>query len=251
MEQENKQGKPPAFQLYASDFYCDTDDWTVTEVGIYIRLLMSQWVNGDLPPEPSRLARIAGCEVRTLQKCFTQTIAKKLCMNAQGRLQNSRLEKTRTELFEYRKKQEESGRKGGLITQQKARETGKQPFKQAFKQKSSPSSSSSSSYKKPLPASLQLGRELFEAIKANNPKSKLHNFQNGQAENQIERWAVDIDLMIRIDKRTEDDISAVIRFATSDSFWKGNILSGCKLRKQFDALYLKMESPKIERGSVL
>jgi uncharacterized protein YdaU (DUF1376 family) len=36
--------KPPAFQLYASDFYMDTNSWTIDEIGIYTRLF---YLNGS------------------------------------------------------------------------------------------------------------------------------------------------------------------------------------------------------------
>jgi hypothetical protein len=55
-----------------------------------------------------------------------------------------------------------------------------------------------------------------------------------------------MDKILRIDKRDEKDIEEVIYFATSDSFWKANILSASKLRKQFDQLYIKMKNPKKE-----
>ena len=74
-------GKAPAFQIYASDFYTDTDHWTIKEIGIYPRLLLSQWTNIELPNEPSRLARIAGCDVRTLNRNWQDTIAKKFILN--------------------------------------------------------------------------------------------------------------------------------------------------------------------------
>jgi uncharacterized protein YdaU (DUF1376 family) len=55
----------------------------------------------------------------------------------------------------------------------------------------------------------------------------------------LKAWAKDVDLMIRVDKRTPEKIEAVIRWCQKDSFWQNNILSTAKLRKQFDALDLK------------
>ncbi len=49
--------KAPAFQLYAADFYMDTNTWSIEEIGIYTRLLFSEWVNGPLPNDETRLAR--------------------------------------------------------------------------------------------------------------------------------------------------------------------------------------------------
>jgi len=41
---------------------------------------------------------------------------------------------------------------------------------------------------------------------------------------------------MRIDRRSPEEVSAVIIFAQNDSFWRGNILSEDKLRKQYDQL---------------
>ncbi len=103
--------KPPAFQLYAADFYMDTNEWTVEEMGIYTRLLFSQWTNGDLPPEPSRLARIAGCGTKKFQIGWG-TISIKFILNGNGRLQNKKMEKVRETQQKYRELQAEFGKKG-------------------------------------------------------------------------------------------------------------------------------------------
>ena len=50
--------KKPWFPLYAADFLTDVDGWTDIEVGIYIRLLLSQWINGPLPFDGPKLIRL-------------------------------------------------------------------------------------------------------------------------------------------------------------------------------------------------
>ena len=42
------------------------------------------------------------------------------------------------------------------------------------------------------------------------------------------------------DNRTEAEITEVIRWATTDSFWQANILSAAALRRNFDKLQAKM-----------
>ena len=81
---------------------------------------------------------------------------------------------------------------------------------------------------------------LLALIIKNNPKSRLANLTAGDVEKQIQGWSKDIDLMLRVDKRTPADAEEVIRFSQQDNFWRANILSTTKLRKQFDQLYLKM-----------
>jgi hypothetical protein len=56
----------------------------------------------------------------------------------------------------------------------------------------------------------------------------------------IQKWAGEIHKIIRIDKRDPSDIEAVIRWCQADDFWKDNIFSTDKLRKQYGQLKLKM-----------
>jgi len=92
--------KAPAFQTYAADFYMDTNSWTIEEVGVYQRLLLTQWVNGSLPDDPVKLARIAGCSVKKLHQVWG-IISKKLIPNGNGQLINKRLEEVRNIQLNY------------------------------------------------------------------------------------------------------------------------------------------------------
>lgn len=65
-------------------------------------------------------------------------------------------------------------------------------------------------------------------------------------EEGLRKWAYEIDLMIRRDGRNPADIYQVIEWCQADSFWRSNILSTTKLRKQFDRLTLQMQ----ERGGI-
>lgn len=80
-----------------------------------------------------------------------------------------------------------------------------------------------------------LAKYLEKNIVLNNPKFP-------QNESQRQRWAKDIDRMIRIDKLLPDDIAEVIRWCQNDSFWKCNVLSGKKLRDRYQQLRMKMVS---------
>lgn len=55
----------------------------------------------------------------------------------------------------------------------------------------------------------------------------------------IQKWADEINKMIRIDKRSPDEIEKIIKWCQANDFWQNNILSTNKLRKQFDQLVLK------------
>ena len=53
-----------------------------------------------------------------------------------------------------------------------------------------------------------------------------------------------MDYILRVDKRSIEDVRKTIEWCQNDSFWKTNVLSVVKLRNQFDMLYVKMNSVK-------
>lgn len=99
----------PAFQFYASDFLVGTNTWTVDEVGVYIRLLASEWENGGLPGDTKRLSRASGCSQKRFVKCWL-TVSQKFHVNGHGLLINDRLESVREEQRKYRELQSDKGK---------------------------------------------------------------------------------------------------------------------------------------------
>lgn len=73
----------------------------------------------------------------------------------------------------------------------------------------------------------------FRILQAENPKMRPPNLQH---------WAADFDKMLRIDKRTTEEMKEMIRFARGDPFWQKNILSPEKLRKHWDTLFHQMNA---------
>jgi len=71
-------------------------------------------------------------------------------------------------------------------------------------------------------------------------KSRNDNFKKPD----LEKWAQHVEYMIRLDKRDPLEIFIVIGWCQESNFWKNNILSTHKLRKQYDQLKMKMEGEK-------
>lgn len=91
----------------------------------------------------------------------------------------------------------------------------------------------------PSETSIKLAQKLKDLILKRDP--------NAQARRaNLNQWAKEIDKILRLDDRQEQDVEAVIKWCQKDPFWQTNILSGKKLRMQFDRLYAQMKQPKKE-----
>lgn len=79
----------------------------------------------------------------------------------------------------------------------------------------------------------KLSLRLLNNIRKNNNQFKEPNLQ---------KWSDDFRLMMERDSRSEKEIATLIDWCQEDTFWKANILSPSKLRKQYDQLTLKIQS---------
>ena len=82
----------------------------------------------------------------------------------------------------------------------------------------------------------ELAELLKEKIQQNNPMAIVKD-------SQLATWADEIRLMRTVDKRRPEDIRAVILWCQDDRFWRKNIESAGKLRKQFARLWMEMKEP--------
>ena len=78
----------------------------------------------------------------------------------------------------------------------------------------------------------KLAELLYKQIQNNSPN---------YPEPDLEKWANEFRLMMERDKRDGKEIQDLIIKTQSDNFWKKNILSPGKLRKQYDRLVLEFE----------
>jgi hypothetical protein len=78
----------------------------------------------------------------------------------------------------------------------------------------------------------QLSNLLADLIEANGIKRP----------DVTDKWHQEIERLNRLDGYSYEQIEQTIRWVQQDSFWRSNVLSPAKLRKQFGALQLKMKS---------
>lgn len=104
----------------------------------------------------------------------------------------------------------------------------------------SPSSDTGTKEKKRKPTypassnEYQLASFLADSVCKNFPKVKK------PTEKDIQSWADAFNKCHRIDNRPWEDIEAILIKSQEDEFWRGNIRSGGKFRKQYDELIVRL-----------
>jgi len=93
----------------------------------------------------------------------------------------------------------------------------------------------------PLSDSQQSALELSELLLRLH-REEIPDYLSGKDDKKtVERWARDIEMLIRIDKKPPETIRRVILWAkTPGKFWFPNIQSGKKLREKYETLYSQM-----------
>ena len=80
----------------------------------------------------------------------------------------------------------------------------------------------------------------YMADKISEHTPNFPQLRNGSRKQTVIRWAKDVEKLLRIDKVDFAEFKKVLTFAMSDDFWRRNILSGAKLRKQYGQLLVKI-----------
>ena len=91
---------------------------------------------------------------------------------------------------------------------------------------------------------INIARQMIDMMLEVKPDSKVPN----QAAKDLQRWAQDIDYLIRIDNRNPMDIIRVFQWTQRNDFWVANIRSPRKLREKWDTLELQMQRDKPKKS---
>lgn len=140
----------------------------------------------------------------------------------------------RVKMREKYSKDKEEGVSDAETTQETGEESTQSKVKESKEKKSKGKESKEKKLISPKfdTCDIEMANQLFSRILENNENAK---------EPDLEKWANEIRLMRISDNRTEEQIRYLIDWTQSDSFWKSNILSPAKLRKQFDALAIRVK----------
>ncbi|WP_331662001.1 hypothetical protein, partial [Lachnoclostridium sp.] len=59
---------------------------------------------------------------------------------------------------------------------------------------------------------------------------------------QIDKWCDNIEKMVRLDKRSQEDIYNTLVYSQTNAFWKPNIRSTSKFREKYETLRSQMKN---------
>jgi hypothetical protein len=192
--------KDPAVLFYYEAFGHGTRFMTDDEVGKYIRILCCQFDKGHLPLE----LVLCLCSASAFEN-IPKNISSKLKIDENGEYFNERADLEKEKRIKFTNSRKQNASTSSALAQL--------------------------DINKDININYVLSNLLLDKILSRKPDCKKPN---------LDIWAADIDLMIRIDKRSAEEIKKVIIWCQQDSFWQNNILSTSKLRKQYDQLVLKM-----------
>jgi len=231
-------GKAPAFQFYPGDWIQDTRILTPMTRGIWIDMLCFMWRSeerGKLSGTECQLARILSCEKEELRAAIAELSVTKI---ADVTFCNTD-ETVIITIINRRMHREDNKRKSTLYRVQKHRNS--RAKRECNADVTHPSSSSSSIIDKDITKVISFSSSSVEYRNADLLLQKITERNPNFKKPDLQKWAKDIDLMIRADHRDPETIRAVIEWCQNESFWQNNILSTKKLRDKFDQLYLKMK----------
>lgn len=96
---------------FTGDFMRSTRGWPLAARAVYRELLDAQWDMGNLPADPTELARMIGASAAEWADGWARCECKFPLVNASHR-QNQKLERVRATAFEYHAERSQSGKKG-------------------------------------------------------------------------------------------------------------------------------------------
>ena len=230
--------KSPAFQFYPADYLSDSNTiaFTAEQDGHYLRLLCLCWLEGSIPIDPRQLLK-GGATIT--DECLNPVLRCFRLNRKKTALVHLRLDAERCKQIAWREKSSAGGKASALIKRTLNGGNGASRVVQPLVNTMSSSSSSSSSSKKTTPEfdawDMSMAKRLFNHCLRSVPSSKVPNYQE---------WANEFRLIRERDKRSKDDIYAILAWMLEDEFWSGQIRSPQKLRKHYETMFAKRNSER-------
>jgi len=250
--------RDPSFPFYVNDYMGDTKVQTMTweQRGIYTWLLCIQWNDGSIPADEKELQALLHITPEKWPETWP-AISRCFVPHKAGRLVNKRLRQELKAREAFKKTRSEAGKRGAKVLWDKKKNDTAMNLPMANDGSSYSSSITSSNSEKsntrdvkkhlvakPEPPqrvlsfeATRLCEELVRCIRINDDRAKLPDsfvWNNG--------WGGEARKLLENDGRPFEEAMSLIKWATEDQFWRANILSMGKFRKQYPQLRLKQRN---------
>jgi len=246
----------PYMQLYPADYLADTMHLNAEKHGAYLLLIMNYWQTGKpLPNDDERLATIA----RVSNERWTdvkRTLMEFFVLDGDA-LVHPRIESDLKYVEDKQHKAAQAGKASAIARAKKRTDKenaktkstnavtdvqtdvatdGEQTYQHGGNHKDpDPDKDKDKEDSATFLQAKKIARYLAGRILKENKKVKV----------KPDNWIADIERCIRLDRRSEKELVAAINWIYAGgkgSFWIPNVLSGKKLRDNFDQLTLQMSS---------
>lgn len=238
----------PYMQLYPADYLADTQHLTTEEHGAYLLLLMNYWQTGKpLRNSEGRLAIIAKLSNErwtAVEPSLREFFSIRRSIWHHRRMDfdlQSVLDKSTKASFAGK----ESARKRANSRLKPANERSTDD-EQTYQRNGNHTDTrhqtpkdSSSAISSQTKEAFDLCNLLADSVET-NLREKSKNPEKVKRPEISKAWVTQMNLLIRKDGHSADEVREIIEWSQNDEFWSSNVMSPAKLRKQFDQLILKM-----------
>lgn len=262
--------KLPYFNVYPKDFITDVSYNLLTweERGVLTDLRHRYWINGGLPSDPAKLARICGGKTELFQRVLPKL--KAFFRDKNGVLKCKELDKQYNALKTYQQKQSERGKKGAEARWRDSEKDEKVSKKRQCNDNKT-NNKDGGRISKQCPPSIsstptidtRVKKEKNSCVKSYKDFTTLNSDHQDFAKTflrytktehdthyagltlrykneadcdrgQMNSYLATLDLLLRKDGYSFEQIMAATRFAMEDDFWKEQFRSLSYLRKHKD-----------------
>ena len=238
--------KRPWMAFYVRDYIANTPLLSLEEHGAYLLLMCHYWEHGNIPASAGLLHKVCRCTTDAERGACDGVVAQYFTLDGDV-LRHERIDEELAKVVQISEKRAKAAKKSH--ENRSAHAHAKAPAKADTLHTSHTHKDIKPTRQLPDEA-IELAKRLGRWIRERDPDNR--NLAEDKHEKTFQTWADAIDKLNRIDGRNWETIQAVIDWCQKDEFWRSNILSGSKLRKQFGTLFLKMKeenpSQSLEHG---
>lgn len=232
--------KRPWMAFYVRDYLANTPLLSLEEHGAYLLLMCHYWEHGHLPASAGLLHKVCRCTTDAERGSCDTVVSQYFTLDGDV-LRHERIDEELEKVVQISEKRVKAAKKSH--EKRSAKAPASAPANADTLHTTHTHTHKDIKTTRQLPGeAIELAKRLGRWIRERDPDNR--SIAEGKHDKTFQTWGDAIDKINRLDGREWGVIQAVIDWCQQDEFWQSNILSGVKLRKQFNQLFLKMSKEK-------